>query len=58
MPAETKDSFVRFRVSRTRVEQFTRAAEAECMSLSEWLRRLALIRVAELGDRIENGAAE
>jgi hypothetical protein len=33
--------------------RFKRAAAVERMSLSAWLRRLALVRLSELADRIE-----
>lgn len=59
MPAETKDRLITFRVSEAQERRFQRAAEVECTSVSEWLRRLALLRVAELGSRVEaNGASE
>lgn len=44
---------INFRTTQEQRERFRRAAEVERMSLSEWIRRLALLRVAELGDRMD-----
>jgi hypothetical protein len=49
----TNDDSMTFRAPTKQAERFRRAAELEGMTVSEWLRRLALLRVAELADRLE-----
>jgi hypothetical protein len=44
---------INFRSSERERERFKRVAQLEGMSLSSWLRRLALLRMAELDDRLE-----
>ena len=41
---------INFRSNEEERRRFKRAAAAERMSLSAWIRRLALLRVIELGD--------
>lgn len=48
-----KRILVNFETTEEQRRRFRRAAEVECTTLSEWLRRLALLRVAELGDRLD-----
>ena len=47
-----KDKLVQFRDTERQRERYKCAARIEGVSLSEWLRRLALLRLAELGDRV------
>jgi hypothetical protein len=49
---------INFRSTESERARFKRAAEVERMSLSSWLRRLALVRLAELGDRMEAESSE
>jgi hypothetical protein len=49
---EEKSKLLKVRVSPDQLGRFRAAAEAESMTLSEWIRRLALLRVAELGPRV------
>jgi uncharacterized protein (DUF1778 family) len=49
---ETKSELLKARVTPGQLERIQRAARVEAMTVSEWLRRLALLRVAELGARI------
>lgn len=56
--AKPKDVPITFRVPTKLADRFRRAAELEAVSLSEWLRRLGLLRLAELGDRIESTRPE
>lgn len=51
--AKKKRILINFDTTEEQRERFKRAAAAERMTLAEWLRRLALLRVAELGDRVE-----
>ncbi len=43
-----KDTTIQVRAPRPQKERFRRCAEIERLSLSEWLRRLAIVRAAEL----------
>ena len=43
---------INFRSTEEERARFKRAASSEGLSLSGWIRRLALIRTAELGDRV------
>jgi hypothetical protein len=50
---------INFRSTERERERFKHAAELERMSLSSWIRRLALVRIGELADRFEpeNGSS-
>lgn len=52
-----KTILVQFREEEERRKQFKRAARTDGLTLSAWLRRLALVRVAELGDRLGRDTA-
>ena len=54
---QTKHAKMDFRLPEPQAERIKRAAELEGLSVSEWLRRVALLRVAELGDRLDAAAA-
>ncbi len=48
-----KTKLTQFRSTEAEHRRLKHAAKAEGLTLSEWLRRLALLRVAELGDRLD-----
>lgn len=48
-----KTTLVQFRSTPTQRDRLKEAAQAEGLTLSEWLRRLALLRMAEIADRPE-----
>lgn len=52
--AKERTEVLNFRASAEQAKRFRRAAQVEALSLSEWLRRLALLRVAELGQRLDS----
>lgn len=52
-----KTVLVQFRSSPWERERLKEAARVEGLSLSEWLRRLARLRTAELESRDERGTA-